>query len=124
MKSKANYSYVGIAFIILIFGILFIPKIVNRFSEGDIVRNNESRSDKIAIQSDYKLSDLSFIEINGVPKKVPSFSFVNQNGKQILVQNMLEQNSMPNPLQLIKQCSPFQWCNDHGHSYSPHPPSH
>ena len=83
MKSKANYSYVGIAFIVLVFGILFIPKIVNRFNEGDIIRNNESRSNSISTQNNKKLSDLSFIEINGEAKKVPEFSFTNQYGKTI-----------------------------------------
>ena len=83
MKSKANYSYVGIAFIVLVFGILFIPKIISRYNEGDIIRNNESRSNGISKQNNNKLSDLSFIEINGVAKKVPEFSFVNQYGKTI-----------------------------------------
>ena len=83
MKSKANYSYVGIAFIVLVFGILFIPKIVNRFNEGDIIRNDESRSNGISTQNSKKLSDLSFIEINGEAKKVPEFSFTNQYGKTI-----------------------------------------
>ena len=83
MKSKANYSYVGVAFIVLVFGILFIPKIVNRFNEGDIIRNDESRSNGISSQNNKKLSDLSFIEINGVAKKVPEFSFTNQYGKTI-----------------------------------------
>ena len=35
---KTEYSYVGIAFIILVFGMIFIPKIVDRISEGDIER--------------------------------------------------------------------------------------
>ena len=82
MKSKANYSYVGIAFIVLVFGILFIPKIVNRFNEGDIIRNDESRSNGISTQNSKKLSDLFFIEING-EAKVPEFSFTNQYGKTI-----------------------------------------
>ena len=35
---KSNYSYVGIAFIILVFGIIFVPKIVTRVQTGDITR--------------------------------------------------------------------------------------
>ncbi len=58
---KTNYSYVGIALIILVFGIWSIPKIVNHF----------------------KKSDLVFIEINGEAKKVPAFSFTDQNGNTI-----------------------------------------
>ena len=81
MSTKKNYSYIGIAFIILVFGIIFIPKIIDRISNGDIIRN-ESRSD-FANDNASKLSDLSFIEINGVEKKVPNFSFKNQDGKTI-----------------------------------------
>ncbi len=81
MSKKTNYSYIGIAFIILVFGIIFIPKIIDRISNKDIIRN-ESRSD-FADDKKSKVSDLAFIEINGVPKKVPAFSFTNQEGKTI-----------------------------------------
>ena len=77
---KNNYSYVGIAFIILVFGIIFIPRIVDRISNEDISRQ-ESRSDFANEKSGQ--SDLAFLEINGEPKKVPEFSFLNQYGKLI-----------------------------------------
>ncbi|MDU8886629.1 SCO family protein [Yeosuana sp. MJ-SS3] len=79
--SKTNYSYIGISFIILIFGIIFIPRIVERISNKDISRE-ESRSEDISKQAS-KTSDLAFLTINGEPKKVPDFSFTNQNGKTI-----------------------------------------
>ncbi|HMC01769.1 MAG TPA: SCO family protein [Flavobacteriaceae bacterium] len=79
--SKANYSYIGISFIILVFGIIFIPKIVERISNKDITRE-ESRSKDISKQAS-KTSNLAFLTINGEPKKVPDFSFTNQNGKTI-----------------------------------------
>ena len=78
---KTNYSYIGIAFIILVFGIIFIPKIIDRISNDDVIRN-ESRSD-FANDKKTTKSDLAFIEINGMPKKVPAFSFTNQDGKTI-----------------------------------------
>jgi protein SCO1/2 len=78
MNKKTNYSYIGIAFIILVFGIIFIPKIVDRISNEDIIRN-ESRSD-FAGDKKSNVSDLAFIEINEEPKKVPPFSFINQDG--------------------------------------------
>ncbi|WP_303318648.1 SCO family protein [Flavivirga abyssicola] len=81
MSKKTNYSYIGIAFIILVFGIIFIPKIVDRISNKDIIRN-ESRSD-FANDKKPSMSDLAFIKINGEPKKVPAFSFTNQYGKTI-----------------------------------------
>lgn len=78
---KTNYSYIGIAFIILVFGIYFVPRIIDRITSADVSRN-ESRSD-FANGNKSTLSDLSFIEINGEPKKVPAFSFTDQNGKII-----------------------------------------
>lgn len=78
---KTNYSYIGIAFIILVFGIIFIPKIVDRISNDDVIRN-ESRSDFI---KDTKTSaqPLAYIENEGVKRKVPPFSFTNQDGETI-----------------------------------------
>ncbi|MGK0252761.1 MAG: protein SCO1/2 [Mariniflexile sp.] len=78
---KTNYSYIGISFIILVFGIYFVPRIIDRITSADVSRN-ESRSD-FANDNKSTLSDLSFIEINGEPKKVPAFSFTDQNGKII-----------------------------------------
>lgn len=78
---KTNYSYIGIAFIILVFGIIFIPRIVDRISNEDIIRN-ESRSD-FADDKNLSTSDLAFIEINGIPKKVPAFTFTDQNADTI-----------------------------------------
>ncbi|WP_027137766.1 SCO family protein [Gaetbulibacter saemankumensis] len=84
---KTNYSYIGIAFVILLFGILFVPKIVDRITNNDIIRN-ESRSDlagdKMSVDS-----DMAFIEIDGKPKKVPAFSFTDQNGKIITNEDYL-----------------------------------
>ncbi|MDO7172897.1 SCO family protein [Mariniflexile sp. AS56] len=80
MSKKNNYSYIGISLIILVFGIIFVPKIVDRISNSDVTRN-ESRSDFANDKT--KVSDLAFIEINGVAKKVPQFSFTNQDGKTI-----------------------------------------
>ena len=80
-NKKTNYSYIGIAFIILVFGIYFVPKIVDRVTGNDVSRN-ESRDYKIREQKP-QLSDLTFIEIDGVAKKIPEFSFTDQNGKTI-----------------------------------------
>ncbi|MEL0455089.1 SCO family protein [Flavobacteriaceae bacterium SZ-1-7] len=81
MSKKTNYSYIGIAFIILVFGIIFIPKIIDRITNKDVIRN-ESRSD-YATENKSVGSNLAFIEINGEPKKVPTFSFTDQNGKKV-----------------------------------------
>ncbi|MGK0447318.1 MAG: protein SCO1/2 [Polaribacter sp.] len=50
-----KYSYIGISFIILLFGIYTIPKIVDRFKDVDLVKFN----------------------------KVPDFEFINQEGNII-----------------------------------------
>ncbi len=87
MSKKTNYSYVGIAFIILVFGIIFIPKIVNRIKGGDV-----SRSDRMSQEQDNNFSDdlpLEFLEINGERKQVPEFKFVNQYGDTISNQDYL-----------------------------------
>lgn len=81
MSKKTNYSYIGIAFIILVFGIIFIPRIVDRISNDDISRQ-ESRSDQQSVKASKK-SDLVFIPNNGENRKVPNFSFTNQHGKTI-----------------------------------------
>ena len=79
---KTNYSYVGIAAILLIFGIIFIPKIIDRVKGGDIARD-ESRSKNLTNNSKDNLSNLMYLEINGKPKKVPPFEFIDQNGDTI-----------------------------------------
>jgi protein SCO1/2 len=80
-NKKTNYSYIGIALVILVFGIYFIPKIVDRIKSDDVSRT-EDRDYKVR-ENKPKLSDLAFIEINNKPKKVPAFSFTDQNGKTI-----------------------------------------
>lgn len=77
--TKKNYSYIGISFIILVFGIIFIPKIVDRIQNRSITEN-----DRLNVKTDDdNQSDLVFLEINNERKKVPEFSFTNQDGKTI-----------------------------------------
>ena len=78
---KTKYSYVGIAFIILVFGMIFIPKIVDRISKGDIERT-ESRSQNLMLHPK-DITPLSYLIINGERKKVMPFRFTNQSGEII-----------------------------------------
>ncbi len=80
MSKQTNYSYIGIAFIILIFGIIFVPKIVDRIIKNDVIRN-ESRTDQVKEKT--FTSDLAYLIINDKRKKVPDFSFTDQNGETI-----------------------------------------
>ena len=78
---KISYSYVGVSFIILIFGIIVIPRIVDRIKNKDVTRS-ESRSQEVQISIKDK-AELSYLIINGEPKKVMPFSFINQNGDMV-----------------------------------------
>ena len=81
MSNKTNYSYVGMAFIILVFGIIFVPRIVDRIKNQDITRNDRMSEGQ---DNNFKdKSELSFLEINGEAKKVPAFSFTDQHGETI-----------------------------------------
>ncbi|MDT8346621.1 MAG: hypothetical protein RQ756_02370 [Flavobacteriaceae bacterium] len=44
MAKKNKYSYVAISFIVLVFGIYAIPKIIDSVQEGKVVKNNRSAS--------------------------------------------------------------------------------
>jgi len=80
---KSNYSYIGISFIILVFGIIFIPKIIERYQSGDVTRNERMSKENVIDQKENSSDELSFLKINGELKTVPDFSFTNQNGKII-----------------------------------------
>lgn len=69
-----KYSYVGISFIILIFGIIFVPKIVNRVKDTSVVKN-----DRMSAENPVANEKLAYIKINGEPRKVPDFAFLNQD---------------------------------------------
>ena len=78
---KTSYSYVGVSFIIQIFGIIVVPKIIDRIQNNDVTRT-ESRSKDVQMT----VSDdtpLSYLIINGEAKRVMPFSFVNQDEKTI-----------------------------------------
>lgn len=68
-----NKSYIGIAFIILVFGIIFVPRIVNRIKDGKTVQN-----DRLSVSNgDNTNEDLFKIG------PAPQFELTNQDGKKI-----------------------------------------
>ena len=69
-----NKSYIGISFIILVFGILFIPRIVNRIKNGTV-----SQYDRMSAINETKI-DTALIPIM---RKAPKFELTNQNNKKI-----------------------------------------
>ena len=78
---KNNYSYVGISFIILIFGIIVVPKIIDRIQNNDVIRSGSRSKDVQMTVSD--TTPLSYLIIDGAPKKVMDFEFSNQDGIMI-----------------------------------------
>src|SRR5690606_3872238 len=75
-----NYSYIGISLIILIFGIIFIPRIVDTVSDREVVSSN-----RLSQEPEGKTDDapMVYIEINGEKKRAPEFEFINQEGDTI-----------------------------------------
>ena len=78
---KTSYSYVGVSFIILIFGIIVVPRIIERIQNNDVVSTDGRSKDVQMVVSDEM--PLSYLIINGEAKKVMPFQFVNQDGKMI-----------------------------------------
>ncbi len=75
MKKNQN-AYIGISLVLLVFGIIFIPKIISRISNNNIVDNDRHNLERTTPQ---KSNTLAFVG----NKQVPAFSFVNQEGVTI-----------------------------------------
>ncbi|APQ17848.1 SCO family protein [Maribacter hydrothermalis] len=67
-----RYTYIWVSLIVLIFGILVIPSIVDRVSRDTIV-------DKDRHNVGNKTGELGYILLDGKKRKVPSFEFINQD---------------------------------------------
>lgn len=74
-----NKSYIGISFIILIFGIYAIPKIIQRVKNGDIVKGSSLDN----VSTNKKANDLMTIG------PAPKFELTDQNGNKISNQDYL-----------------------------------
>ena len=70
-----NTKYIGLILVIIIFGFIFIPKIVSRITNSNIVESNRSQSS----------IPLQYVILNGEAKKVPEFAFLNQDS--IIISN-------------------------------------
>lgn len=70
-----NKSYIGISFIILIFGIYAVPKIVDRIKNGEVVKAD--RLDNVGSKSDK--SDAKLLTIGPAPK----FELTNQDNVKV-----------------------------------------
>ena len=72
---RKNYKYAGLIIIILVFGIIFIPKIVDRLANNTAVQDNRSLPAK----------PLAYIKLDGEAKRVPDFLMHNQDS--LLISN-------------------------------------
>ncbi|WP_291285902.1 SCO family protein [Flavobacterium sp.] len=70
-----NKSYIGISFIILIFGIYAVPKIVDRIKNGEIVKGN--RLDNVGVKT--SKADGKLMKIGPAPK----FELTNQDNAKV-----------------------------------------
>jgi protein SCO1 len=69
-----NKSYIGISFIILLFGIYAVPKIIARINNGEIVKG-----DRLDNVNNHQTSEPKLMKIGPAPK----FKLTNQNNKEI-----------------------------------------
>lgn len=69
-----NKSYIWISFIVLIFGIIVVPEIINRFTTNQVVKG-----DRLDAIDNNGASNTNLIEIGPAPK----FELTNQDNKKI-----------------------------------------
>ena len=74
-----NKSYIGISFVILIFGIYAIPKIIDRVKKGDVVKGSSLDN----VSSNNKSTDLLVVG------PAPKFELTDQNNKKITEKDYL-----------------------------------
>ena len=82
-----NKSYIGLSFIILIFGIIFIPKIINRIKNGTVVQG-----DRIDAVSNHKNPETGLMKICpfGFCTKMQRKTIVNRGKVSGLIGSYLE----------------------------------
>ena len=78
MDNKKN---IIIIILILVFGLVFVPRIIDRVKNDDISRS-ESRSLKLD-NFEKNIEPLPYLLVNNKRKKVPDFKFINQNEKLV-----------------------------------------
>lgn len=72
-QNKKNYTYIWVSFILLVFGIYVIPKIIERFKNNTIVQNDRLNVAPI----DQQAEELKVIA------SAPTFELTNENGEKM-----------------------------------------
>lgn len=70
--AKKKYTYIWVSLVVLIFGIIFIPKIVDRVRRGAVVENDR-------MSQPASKETLAYLSLNGKKRKVPPFALYNQD---------------------------------------------
>ncbi len=81
-NKKQKYTYVWVSAIILIFGVFSVYEITKRIKQGTIVENDR-------LGGTTTLTPLSYITSEGKKRKVPNFSFVNQDSVRVTNEDFL-----------------------------------
>jgi len=81
-NSSKKYTYIWVSLIILIFGVIVIPKIVERLKGETVVEK-----DRMAYVT--SIEPLEYIIANGQKRKVPEFEFLNQDSIPVSNEDML-----------------------------------
>ncbi len=69
-----NKSYIWVSLVVLVFGIIFVPKIIDRAKRGDVVRGRDLDKVENNVKGEGELFTLA---------KAPKFELTDQNGKKI-----------------------------------------
>ncbi|MFK5972146.1 MAG: SCO family protein [Flavobacteriaceae bacterium] len=69
---KGKYTYVWVSLVVLVFGIIFIPRIVDRLKKGSVVDTN-----RMNVKNNK--AELAYVLLNGKKRRVPSFEFIDQD---------------------------------------------
>ena len=77
-NSSKKYTYVWVSLVILVFGIIFIPRIVDRLKSSSVVEDDRMSMGVVE-------KEVGFVINNGQKRKVPDFSFFNQDS--VLISN-------------------------------------
>ncbi len=81
-------TYIGIAFIVLVFGIIFIPRIFRRYANDDVVRGG--RMHAVGESEEKSEDELLYITINNKEKIIWLLTYIKKHGSffiRFLVQN-------------------------------------
>ena len=76
-----NKRNIFIIILLIVFGLVFVPRIIDRVKNNDISRS-ESRSLKLD-NFEKNIEPLPYLLMNNERKKVPEFNFVNQNAELV-----------------------------------------